>query len=211
MSGFSEDGSWWWDGTTWVATSQVVIPDLPVSDQQGIETMDAYRAVGKGAFWLGLGEIGTGSSYSGLILIPWLFFRGRAMRPYRASMLTQVATATAYLLGEDEPMIAGEISVYPSVWGGLVSGNLAVSVTRAHVLVLVIDVSTNRVRWVVLAARSRDVNIAFRWGFLWGYPTLLVYHGGRVFPIRGTWYVLQREPVLKAWREALAQPVPAAT
>ncbi len=210
MSGFSEDGSWWWDGTAWVATSQVVIPDLPVSDQQGIERMDAYRNVGKAAFWLGLGEIGTTKDYAGAVFIPWLVFQRPTFRAYRASMLKQVEAACTYLLGPDEPMVAGEVAIYPRVWGGLLDGKLALAVTRAHVLVLGIDISSRRLRWIFVAARPGDVFIGFHWGFLWGYPTLFVHHAGRVYQIRGSWGILQRDPVLKAWREALAQPVPAA-
>jgi hypothetical protein len=33
VSGFSDDGYWWWDGQAWVATSQVVIPDLPTTER----------------------------------------------------------------------------------------------------------------------------------------------------------------------------------
>jgi hypothetical protein len=29
---FSEDGLWWWDGTTWIATAQIVLPQLPVTE-----------------------------------------------------------------------------------------------------------------------------------------------------------------------------------
>ena len=29
---FSDDGQWWWDGTTWIATSQIVLPQLPVTE-----------------------------------------------------------------------------------------------------------------------------------------------------------------------------------
>ena len=31
VSGFTDDGQWWWDGTTWVATAQVVLPQLPTT------------------------------------------------------------------------------------------------------------------------------------------------------------------------------------
>jgi hypothetical protein len=32
MGQFSDDGQWWWDGTTWVATAQVVLPQLPMTE-----------------------------------------------------------------------------------------------------------------------------------------------------------------------------------
>lgn len=31
MSGFSDDGRWWWDGAQWIVTSQVVMPDPAVA------------------------------------------------------------------------------------------------------------------------------------------------------------------------------------
>jgi len=31
MGQFSDDGQWWWDGASWIATSQVVLPDLPIT------------------------------------------------------------------------------------------------------------------------------------------------------------------------------------
>ena len=201
---FSDDGQWWWDGAQWIATSQVVIPDVPVADSGGIEMMHGYRQLGTAVYvsgWAGITSRFMGD-VSFTLLIPFLLFQRRTFRRYRASMLERLAAATTYLLGDDEPMTAGEVSVYPSFLAGLVGGQLALAITRGHVLVLWINVSTGRPQRVVLVARARDVTITFRWGFLWGYPTLYVYWGGGMWPIRGSWGVLQREPVLTAWREA---------
>jgi hypothetical protein len=51
--------------------------------------------------------------------------------------MEQLALAAAYLLGPDEPMLAGEMSRY-DVWDGW-ARNLAVAVTAAHVIVFRID------------------------------------------------------------------------
>jgi hypothetical protein len=32
---FSDDGVWWWDGTTWIATAQIVLPQLDVQQRTG--------------------------------------------------------------------------------------------------------------------------------------------------------------------------------
>jgi len=32
MGQFSDDGLWWWDGTTWIATAQIVLPHLPLTE-----------------------------------------------------------------------------------------------------------------------------------------------------------------------------------
>lgn len=46
MSGFSDDGQWWWDGQQWIATSQVVIPELPIRNTEGRELgVDPHEAL----------------------------------------------------------------------------------------------------------------------------------------------------------------------
>ena len=213
MGQFSDDGQWWWDGHQWIATSQVVIPEFQAGNTNGLERMQQYRQLGRAEFVAGLAGMGsrTAASASATLLVPFLVLQRPAFRAYRASLLDQVAAATTYLLGPDEPMVAGEVSVWLYPVAGIVSGDLALAVTRHHVLVLWINVSTGRPQRVALAARPRDVNIVFTWGFLWGYPTLSVYQRPRVWPIRGAFGILQREPVLAAWRQALvADGVPAA-
>ena len=32
LTQFSDDGQWWWDGNQWIATSQVVLPKLPMTE-----------------------------------------------------------------------------------------------------------------------------------------------------------------------------------
>jgi hypothetical protein len=212
MGQFSDDGQWWWDGKQWIAVSQIVIPELQVADTEGLERMQQYRQLGMGTLVTGVAgnlsrPMGT---ISAALLVPFLIFQRPTFRAYRASLLEQVAAATAYLLGPDEPMVAGEVSVWLYPVAGIVSGDLAVAVTRRHVLVLWINVSTGRPQRVALAARPRDVNIVFTWGFLWGYPTVSVYQRPSVWQIGGAFGILQREPVLAAWRQALAEGVPAA-
>ena len=44
MGQFSDDGQWWWDGSNWVATAQVVIPQLPPTEfEQSGRAAEARR------------------------------------------------------------------------------------------------------------------------------------------------------------------------
>ena len=197
MSGFSDDGQWWWDGRTWVATAQVVLPDLPKTEFEksgGVELARKARLAGRGRFW-------RESVLWGLIGVSPVNRRG--FDDYRTWTLEQVALATTYLLGSDEPLVAAEVSVY-DLWDAW-SRDLAIAVTAAHVIVFRIDSVDGQPRWVGLAGRAADVNIKTYPGLLKRFwPTLVVtrrnakwliqgFHGGKFNP----------GPVLKAWRQAV--------
>jgi hypothetical protein len=132
----------------------------------------------------------------------------RAGRDYRSWTLEQLALATAYLLGPDEPMVAGE-------GGALVSDfdlppwrrDLAVAVTADHVLVFRIDAVDGQPRWIALAARPSDVKVEVlkglrttRNGVEMG-PCLVIsgWNGQWAVP-GGSWF--KPDPVLEAWRQA---------
>jgi len=133
-----------------------------------------------------------------------LVLEQRAFRDYRLWTLEQLALATAYLLGPDEAMVAGETTVLGSFWLGTIKRDVAVVVTAAHVLILRIDFVDGQPRWVALAARPSDVKFELRSG-LFGYnPMLVVTHGSWQWQIRGTQRVFQPDPVLQAWRQAAA-------
>ncbi len=55
MGQFSDDGQWWWNGTTWVATAQVVLPQLPMTgfEQSGkLETARGHLRKGGWLNWV---------------------------------------------------------------------------------------------------------------------------------------------------------------
>jgi hypothetical protein len=82
VSGFSEDGQWWWDGREWVAASQVVIPDLQEAQteraRQLIARRDQLRDGSRLAGW----PIFPGS-LSLLVGIPYLVIERRFFQSYR--------------------------------------------------------------------------------------------------------------------------------
>src|SRR5258708_19595944 len=106
MGQFSDDGRWWWDGTTWVATEQVVLPQLPMTEFERSGKLEAARGHGKNGGRLDLARTITPLTW--LFASALLVVGARAGRAYRTYILEQLALATAYLLGPDEPMLAGE-------------------------------------------------------------------------------------------------------
>jgi hypothetical protein len=123
------------------------------------------------------------------------------IRDYRSWTLEQLALATVYMLGPDEPMLAGEVSIY-DLFDSWARG-LAVAVTAAHVLVFRIDHVEGQPRSVALAARLTDAKIEARsrvFGYLW--PALVVSGWNGRWTINGYRSVFEPEPVLDAWRKA---------
>lgn len=206
MSGFSDDGQWWWNGTQWIATSQVVLPNLPMTEFERsgrLAIARGRRTQSQWLFWantyLPLGWLTT----AGLMI----FGSGVSM-DYRSWTLEQLALATSYLLGLNEPMLAGE-------GGTLVADaerppwkrDLAVVVTAAHVIVFRIDSLDGQPRWIALAARSTDVKIEKLTGIhttsggLEFGPGLVVTGSTGQWNI-GCWWGSKPNLVLDAWRRA---------
>jgi hypothetical protein len=196
VSGFSDDGQWWWTGATWIPTAQVVLPQLPMTEFEKsgrLELARADKAKGRPAFW-------RESILWGFVGLSAVNRNG--FRDYRIWTIEQLALATAYLLGPDEPLLVGEVSVY-DVWDAW-ARDLAVAVTAAHVLVFRIDSAEGQPRWIGLAARVTDVRIESRtglYGRFWpalevtgrtGRWTIQGFHGEKFNP----------DPVLDAWRQA---------
>lgn len=200
MSGFSDDGRWWWDGTTWVATPQVVLPQLPPTEfeQTGqLKKMRDRRSKGRWLFW----TFGLGFGLPAFLQSPSPDILPYA-RDYRLWTLEQLALATTYVLGPDEPMLAGETSIYDV--GDSWTRGLAVAVTAAHVVVFRIDSVDGQPRWIVLVGRPTDVTIESRsraFGFLW--PALKVSGWNGQWTIRGQPGIFKPEPVLDAWWQAV--------
>ena len=195
MSGFSEDGRWWWDGATWIPTSQVVLPQLPQTEFERsgkLQVARDRRKEGRRVFWKHMFIVGL------LGLTPSVDL---GVREYRSWTLEQLALATSYLLGPDEPMLAGEVSIYDVLdsW----SRGLAIAVTAVHVLVFWIDSVGGQPRTLKLAARLRDVRMErFPKVFEFLGPALFVSGWNGRWTINGYKGAFDPEPVLDAWRKA---------
>src|SRR5256885_16373849 len=82
---FSDDGLWWWDGTTWIATAQIVLPQLPVTEFEQSGKLKGARRLIRLFWW------NTFITPALVFLIPLL----AAVREYRSWELQQLALATA--------------------------------------------------------------------------------------------------------------------
>jgi hypothetical protein len=157
----------------------------------------ADLAKGRREFW-------RSAPLSGLIgLMP---VNRHGFRDYRTWTIEQLSLATAYLLGPDEPMLAGELSVH-DVWDAW-ARDLAVAVTAAHVLVFRIDSGEGQPRWIALAGRAPDVKMESRTGLfgrLW--PALEIAGRNGRCTIHGFQGEFNPHPVLDAWRQAVKDSV----
>lgn len=127
-------------------------------------------------------------------------------RDYRSLTLEQLALATAYVLGPDESMLAGEVMIYDLVdsW----ARGLAVAVTAAHVVVFRIDHVEGQPRSVALAARLTDVRIWARsglFGYLW--PALVIIGWNGRWTIWGYQGAFEPAHLLDVWRKAAKRAV----
>jgi hypothetical protein len=202
VSGFSEDGQWWWDGGQWIPTSQVMIPDLGIPQSTG--TVQSMRR------WRLLGDVNNLTLWQSVLGLPFLLFERRAFRDIRTWTLEQLASATTYLLGPGEPMLAGETGLYRpllTLFTYTAYRDVALAVTAAHVLVLLFDRFDGQPRWVALAARPKEVRLEAFGRVVGAHTTIVVHHGGRQWSIKGTARIAQPDPVVAAWKAGLAATV----
>jgi hypothetical protein len=130
-----------------------------------------------------------------------------AMRDSRSWKLEQMALATTYLLGPDEPMVAGELTTVTTDEAAPI---LAVAVTSAHVLVFGLESLDGQPRWIALAGRVTDVTMKVRTGIekVLLFPALLVTGRNGQLVIAGFPTMFKPEPVLDAWRQAASSTGP---
>ncbi len=130
------------------------------------------------------------------------------MRDFRAWTLEQLALATAYVVGPEETMVAGETTLVPPAaaldcW----KRDVALAVTAAHVLIFRIDSFVGQPRWIALASRAKDVVIEPRsrlQALLHG-PALTVRRRREHWVIQGSPGMFNPDPVVAAWRRAASR------
>jgi hypothetical protein len=205
---FSDDGRWWWNGDRWIATSDVQLPQLPITEFERSGALERSRRRMKrqkvmSDMFMVETAIPTSSPLSligGALVVPFLVLERRAFRDYRTWTLQQLVMATEFLLGPDAPMMAGETAMYRS--SGLATRDLTVAVTADHVVVFRIDSLDGQPRWIALAARCADVKLeAQNMGF-GTQPSLVITRGDQNWVIRGYPRVFDPRPVLDAWRRS---------
>jgi len=209
MGQFSDDGLWWWDSTAWVATAEIVLPQLPPTEFEQSGRLGPARAHLRKSGWLNW-QNDAGCALDWIAMIPYVLVTLPALRDYRLWTLEQLSLATAYLLGPNEPVLAGEATVMPQEWMGDSSKrDLAVVVTAAHVLIFRIDFLDGQPRWIVLVAHPTEVKMEVRSWVEAGFrgDALTVSRGDAQWLIRGAPGVWKPELVVGAWRTGSAQPL----
>jgi hypothetical protein len=157
-----------------------------------------------------LGDANTITLWQTVLGLLFIFVERRAFREFRKWTLEQLASAAVFLLGPGEPMVAGETGLYRpllSLFSYTAYRDWAVVVTAAHVLVLRFDRFDGQPRWVSLAARPKEVRLEVFGRVLSAHTTIVVQHGGRRWSIKGTARIAQPDPVIAAWKAAMAAPV----
>jgi hypothetical protein len=202
LSGFSDDGQWWWDGGQWTPSSQVVIPDLPAAGTENAHRLVERRDQLRDASRLGAWPIFP-AGISSLLGLPYLVIQRRFFQAYRGWALDLLSSATAYLLGPEEPLVAGELNLTTRFLGQNLNPDLSVVVTAAHVLLLRMDQRNGQPRWIALAARAGDVQLEAPTP-VFSQPTIVVRHATQWWLIQGSPGVMRREPVVSAWKRAIA-------
>jgi len=210
LTQFSDDGQWWWDGNQWIATSQVVLPNLPMTEFERSGKLNEARIRMQKRHelrkprWSFTVDGGVPMPSYGNAGVSLMFVQHRAFQEYRLWTLEQLAIATSFLLGPNEPMQAAETTMFTTYRDGMVIRDFAVVVTEFHVLVLRIDSLDGQPRWVSLASHPRDVRIELHSGWFGYGPTLRVSSRSGQWAIRGYQRVFRPEPVLQAWHHAAA-------
>lgn len=209
---FSDDGRWWWNGDRWIATPDVQLPQLPITEFKRSGALDRSRRRMKqhklmSDVFMVETAVPTSSPLSligGALVLPFFVLERRAFRDYRTWTLQQLAIATKFVLGPDAPMMAGETAMYRS--SGLATRDLAVAVTAEHVIVFRIDSLDGQPRWIALAARCADVKLAAQNMRFGTQPSLVITRGDQNWVVRGYPRVFEPCPVLDVWhRSALAR------
>jgi hypothetical protein len=213
LGAFSPDGQWWWDGANWVPTAEIPLT-IPETEFERSGRLKQARRLLLIREWLAVvGYVGVGSVL-GIPLIPFLVIaimvvQYRAFRAYREWTLEVLTSATAQLLGPDEPMLAGETMVWaPVTLIPSLQRDFAVAITRAHVLMFWFSHYDSPVCRVVFAARPQDVEMRQFYGFLW-VKRLAVGYGGRWWVLKGIWGAFEPEQAVQAWSTSRQELVPA--
>ncbi|HET7467037.1 MAG TPA: hypothetical protein VFL29_10235 [Candidatus Dormibacteraeota bacterium] len=211
MREFSPDGFWWWDGASWRPSTEIELTPPTEFERSGkleharglIRNRDnafagsyAASVVPGGALLMDLAAIYV-------MVVQW-----RAFKEYREWSLEQLKVATEMLFGADEPMVAGETTLWPP--SGFVPGmrrDFAVAATRSHVVLYQFATADSPTMRVVFAADAAQVRLTQYGGIM--MANLGVFCGGRRWELQGIKRIFNPWPVMAAWQSASAAKMPA--
>ena len=207
MREFSPDGFWWWDGTTWRPSTEIEMTPETEFERSGklaharglISKRDnAFAAI------YGVGIVpDVALPVVDLLAIYVMVVQWQGFKEYREWTLEQLKVATEELFGPDEPMVAGETTLWPPT--GFVPGmrrDFALAVTRAHVVLYQFAYANSPTMRVVFAAVPSQVRLIDYGGIL--RSNLGIVCGGRRWDLVGIKRIFKARPVIAALQSATA-------
>ena len=205
MREFSPDGFWWWDGTTWRQSTEIELTPQTEFERSG-KLAHARGLISKRdnafAAMYGVGIVpDVALPVVDLLAIYMMVVQWQGFKEYREWTLEQLKVATEELLGPDEPMVAGETTLWPP--SGLVPGmrrDFAVAVTREHVVLYQFAYANSPTMRVVFAAVPSHVRLIDYGGIL--KSNLGIVCGGRRWDLVGIKRIFKAWPVIAALRAA---------
>ena len=210
MREFSPDGFWWWDGTTWRQSTEIELTPQTEFERSG-KLAHARGLISKRdnafAAMYGVGIVpDVALPVVDLLAIYMMVVQWQGFKEYREWTLEQLKVATEELLGPDEPMVAGETTLWPP--SGLVPGmrrDFAVAVTREHVVLYQFAYANSPTMRVVFAAVPSQVRLIDYGGIL--KSNLGIVCGGRRWDLVGIKRIFKAWPVIAALQSAAAAKV----
>jgi len=211
MREFSPDGFWWWDGSTWRASTEIEMTPQTEFERSGklaharglISNRDNAFAAG---YAVGIVP-DIALPVVDLLAIYVMVVQWQGFKEYREWTLEQLKVATEELLGPDEPMVSGETTLWPPT--GLVPGmrrDFAVAVTTAHVVLYQFAHADSPTMRVVFAAVPSQVRLIDYGGIL--KSNLGIICAGRRWDLAGIKRIFKAGPVIAALQSATAAKVP---
>lgn len=209
MREFSPDGFWWWDGTSWRPSTEIELTPQTEFERSGklaharglISQRDSAFALG-----YGVGAVPAALPAVDLLAAYMMVVQWRAFKEYREWTLEQLQVATAELFGPDEPMVAGETTLWPP--SGFVPGmrrDFAVAVTRAHVVLYQFASANSPTMRVVFAAAPSQVRLIDYGGIL--KSNLGIICGAARWDLAGIKRIFNARPVIAALHSATAAKI----
>lgn len=139
MREFSPDGFSWWDGTTWRASTEIELTPVTEFERSGKLAHARGLMQDRDNAFAATYVVGAvphaGPLLADGMAVVTMVTQWRGFKEYHEWTLEQLRVATTELFGSEEPMVAGESTLYQP--GHFIPGirrDFAVAVTRAHVV-----------------------------------------------------------------------------
>ena len=203
MREFSPDGFWWWDGATWRPSTEIELTPATEFERSGKLAQARGLISQRDSAFVAIYLLGP---LADLLAVYMMVVQWRAFKEYREWTLEQLKVATEELFGPDEPMVAGETTLWPPT--GFVPGmrrDFAVAVTSAHVVLYQFPSADSPSMRVVFAAVPSQVRMIQYGGIL--KSNLGIICGRGRWDLAGIKRIFNARPVTAALQAATAAKI----